>query len=135
MTAKKLKMGMVGGGSTGFIGAVHLRAAIMENKVELVCGCFSSNPETSKKSGEAYLLPENRIYATYQEMFEREMLLPEEERMDFVAIVTPNHLHFEPAMMALERGIHVVLDKPMTFSLRSTRKWTVSNRALLPMRN
>lgn len=110
-------MGMVGGGSTGFIGAVHLRAAIMENKVELVCGCFSSNPETSKKSGEAYLLPENRIYATYQEMFEREMLLPEEERMDFVAIVTPNHLHFEPAMMALERGIHVVLDKPMTFSL------------------
>ena len=117
MTNRKLKMGMVGGGNTGFIGAIHRRAAIMENMVELVCGCFSSNPEVSKKSGLCYFLPENRIYSTYQEMFEKEMLLPEGERMDFVAIVTPNKYHFEPAMMALERGIHVVLDKPMTFSL------------------
>ena len=114
-------MGMIGGGITGFIGAVHLRAAIMESKVELVCGSFSSNPETSKKSGEAYSVPENRIYKTYQEMFEKEMELPEAERMDFVSIVTPNHLHFEPALMALERGIHVVLDKPMTFSLEEAK--------------
>ena len=112
---------MVGGGITGFIGAIHLRAALMENMVELVCGCFSSNPETSKESGRAYYLPDNRIYATYQEMFEKEMDLPEDERMDFVAIVTPNKYHFEPAMMALERGIHVVLDKPMTFSLEEAR--------------
>ncbi|MDR1746562.1 MAG: Gfo/Idh/MocA family oxidoreductase [Tannerella sp.] len=117
MKSKRLKMGMVGGGSTGFIGAIHLRAALMENHVELVCGCFSANPEVSKNSGRAYLLPDERIYATYQEMFEREMQLPEDERMDFVTIVTPNIYHFEPAMMALERGIHVVLDKPMTFSL------------------
>ena len=114
-------MGMIGGGITGFIGAVHLRAAIMESKVELVCGSFSSNPETSKKSGEAYSVPENRIYKTYHEMFEKEMELPEDERMDFVSIVTPNHLHFEPALMALERGIHVVLDKPMTFSLEEAK--------------
>ena len=121
MAVKKLKMGMIGGGITGFIGAVHLRAAIMESKVDLVCGCFSSNPDVSKRSGEAYSVPENRIYSTYQEMFEKEMLLPEDERMDFVAIVTPNHLHFEPALMALERGIHVVLDKPMTFSLEEAQ--------------
>ncbi|MDR0758273.1 MAG: Gfo/Idh/MocA family oxidoreductase [Tannerella sp.] len=117
MRIKRLKMGMIGGGSTGFIGAIHLRAALMENHVELTCGCFSTNPEVSKSSGRAYLLPDERIYSTYHEMFEREMQLPEAERMDFVTIVTPNHLHFEPAMMALERGIHVVLDKPMTFSL------------------
>ena len=121
MKTKRLKMGMIGGGITGFIGAIHLRAALMENMVELVCGCFSSNPETSKKSGEAYLLPENRVYSTYQDMFEKEMQLPESERMDFVSIVTPNHLHFEPAMMALERGIHVVLDKPMTFSIEEAK--------------
>lgn len=114
-------MGIVGGGKTGFIGAIHIRAAIMENLVELVCGCFSSNPEVSKESGRSWHLPDNRIYGSYTEMFEKEMELPEGERMDFVAIVTPNHLHFQPAMMALERGIHVVLDKPMTFSLEEAK--------------
>ena len=122
MTNRKLRMGMVGGGNTGFIGAIHRRAAIMENMVELVCGCFSSNPEISKSSGLSYFLPEDRVYDTYQEMFEKEMLLPEGDRMDFVAIVTPNKYHFEPAMMALERGIHVVLDKPMTFSLDEAKQ-------------
>ena len=112
---------MVGGGITGFIGAIHLRAALMENMVELVCGCFSSNPEVSKESGRFYFVPENRIYSTYQEMFEKEMELSEDERMDFVVIVTPNKYHFEPAMMALESGIHVVLDKPMTFSLEEAK--------------
>ncbi len=121
MEIRKLKMGIVGGGKTGFIGAIHIRAAIMENLVELVCGCFSSNPEVSKESGRSWRLPDNRIYGSYTEMFEKEMELPEGERMDFVAIVTPNHLHFEPAMMALERGIHVVLDKPMTFSLEEAK--------------
>ncbi|PRD54815.1 oxidoreductase [Sphingobacterium gobiense] len=112
---------MVGGGITGFIGAIHLRAALMENRIELVCGCFSSNTEVSRQSGSVYCLPEERIYSTYQEMFEKEMLLSEEERMNFVTIVTPNKHHFEPAMMALERGIHVVLDKPMTFSLEEAK--------------
>ncbi|MDD4778939.1 MAG: Gfo/Idh/MocA family oxidoreductase [Fermentimonas sp.] len=121
MEKRKLKMGIVGGGKTGFIGAIHIRAAIMENLVELVCGCFSSNPEVSKESGRSWYLPDNRIYGSYTEMFDKEMELPEGERMDFVAIVTPNHLHFQPAMMALERGIHVVLDKPMTFSLEEAK--------------
>jgi predicted dehydrogenase len=110
-------MGMVGGGIGAFIGAIHRQAAFMDNQIELVCGCFSSDGERSKASGESYYLPEDRVYATYQEMFEREAQLPADRRMDFVAIVTPNKWHFEPAMMALERGFHVVLDKPMTFSL------------------
>ena len=122
MKNRKLRMGMVGGGKTGFIGAIHLRAALMENMIELVCGCFSSDPERSLSSGRAYFLPDDRIYGSYQEMFDREMELPEAERMNFVVIVTPNKQHFEPAMMALERGIHVVLDKPMTFSLEEALK-------------
>jgi len=117
MKSKKLKMGMVGGGSDAFIGAIHRRAAFMEGLVELVCGCFSIDPEISKSSGRSYFLPDDRIYTSYQEMFDHEMSLPEDERMDFVTIVTPNKFHFEPAMMALDRGIHVVIDKPMTFSL------------------
>lgn len=121
MIQRKLKMGMVGGGSDAFIGAIHRRAAFMDNLIELVCGCFSVTPEISRSSGREYFLPDNRIYTTYQEMFEKEMLLPEEERMDFVTIVTPNKWHFEPAMMALERGFHVVIDKPMTFSLEEAK--------------
>ena len=112
---------MIGGGLDGFIGSVHIRAALMESKMELVCGCFSIDPEISLSSGRLYHLPDDRIYGTYKEMFEKEALLPEGERMDFVSIVTPNHFHFEPAMMALERGIHVVLDKPMTFSLEEAK--------------
>jgi len=121
MGSNKLRMGMVGGGSDAFIGAIHRRAALMENDIDLVCGCFSIDPEISLSSGRAYHLPDNRIYASYKEMFEKEALLPEGDRMDFVTIVTPNHYHFEPAMMALERGIHVVLDKPMTFSLEEAK--------------
>jgi predicted dehydrogenase len=122
MKNKKLKMGMVGGGSDAFIGAIHRRAAFMEGLVELVCGCFSINPEISMSSGRSYFLPDNRIYTSYEEMFDCEMRLPEDERMDFVTIVTPNKFHFEPAMMALEMGIHVVVDKPMTFSLEEAKQ-------------
>ena len=121
MKNRKLRMGMVGGGSDAFIGAIHRRAAFMDNQIELVCGCFSVDPEISKSSGLSYFLPEDRIYGSYKEMFEHEMTLPEDERMDFVTIVTPNRWHFEPAMMALERGFHVVVDKPMTFSLEEAK--------------
>ncbi len=119
---RKLRMGMVGGGSTAFIGAIHRMAAFMDNQIELVCGCFSTKPDISLSSGRSYFLPDNRIYKTYQEMFEKEEQLPANERMDFVSIVTPNLWHFEPAMMALERGFHVVLDKPMTFSLEEAKQ-------------
>jgi predicted dehydrogenase len=115
-------MGMVGGGSDAFIGAIHRLAAFMDNQCELVCGCFSVDPEISLSSGRSYFLPDNRIYKTYQEMFENEVKLPADRRMDFVTIVTPNFWHFEPAMMALERGFHVVVDKPMTFSLEQAKQ-------------
>jgi predicted dehydrogenase len=110
-------MGMVGGGSDAFIGAIHRLAANMDGQIELVCGCFSSDPGISVSSGVSYYLPESRVYRSYQEMFEKESALAPGERMDFVTIVTPNHVHFEPAMMALERGFHVVIDKPVTFTL------------------
>jgi predicted dehydrogenase len=110
-------MGMVGGGNDAFIGAVHRLAAFMDGQIELVCGVFSVDPEISKQSGRDYFVPDNRIYADYKEMFEKESRLPESERMDFVTIVTPNFLHFDPAMMALEHGFNVVIDKPITFTL------------------
>jgi len=115
-------MGMVGGGNGAFIGAIHRMAAIMDGQIELVCGCFSSNAEKSKASGISYFLPENRVYTSYNEMFSKEALLAEGERMDFACIVTPNHVHFEPAMQALENGFHVVLDKPITFTLDEAQK-------------
>jgi predicted dehydrogenase len=114
---RKLRMGMVGGGKNAFIGAVHRIAANMDGLIELVCGAFSSQPDNARESGRALFLPDDRIYLSYEEMFDKESRLPADKRMDFVVIVTPNHLHFAPAMMALDKGFHVVLDKPMTFSL------------------
>lgn len=121
MIHRKLRMGMIGGGKDAFIGAIHRRAAFMDNLIELVCGVFSVDPQISQESGKEYFLPEDRVYNSYHEMFEKEMLLPKEERMDFVTIVTPNKWHFEPAMMALERGINVVIDKPITFTLEEAK--------------
>lgn len=117
MAKKKLKMGMIGGGPGSFIGAIHRNAALMDGEIELVCGSFSSNPDKSAAAGEYLYLDQKRVYSSYQEMFEKEKALPEDQRMDFVSIVTPNHVHFEPAKMAIENGFHVVLDKPMTFTL------------------
>lgn len=113
---------MIGGGQGSFIGAVHRIAANLDGQIELVCGCFSSNPENSRVTGESLFLPPERVYSSWQEMLEKEAQLPEGERMDFVSIVTPNHVHFAPAMMALEKGFHVALDKPMTFSLEEAKQ-------------
>jgi len=114
-------MGMIGGGKNAFIGAVHRIAANMDGLIELVCGAFSSTPDNARESGKALFLPEDRIYLSYQEMLDKESKLPADSKMDFVVIVTPNHLHFAPAMLALEKGFHVVLDKPMTFSLEEAK--------------
>lgn len=76
----------------------------MDNQIELVCGCFSSRPDASLASGREYFLSDERIYASFREMIDREAALPEGVRMDFVSIVTPNFLHFEPAMAALDPG-------------------------------
>ncbi len=114
---RKIRMGMVGGGEGAFIGAVHRIAAAIDGQVELVCGAFASTAEKSKSSGKAMFLPDHRCYGTYQEMMNAEADLPEGERMDFVTIVTPNHLHYPVAKLALERGFHVMSDKPATYSL------------------
>ena len=111
-------MGMVGGGRGAFIGGVHRMAAALDGEIELVCGAFSSDPEKSRLSGEDFYLPPDRVYGSYQEMIEKEKMLPEGERMDFVSIVTPNHVHYGPARMALENGFHVVCDKPLSFNLK-----------------
>ncbi|MEZ5039645.1 MAG: Gfo/Idh/MocA family oxidoreductase [Saprospiraceae bacterium] len=115
--SRKIRMGMVGGGRGAFIGAVHRMAAALDGQIELVCGAFSGDPEKSKASGEDFFLPANRVYGSYAEMIEKEKGLPEGVRMDFVSIVTPNHVHFGPAKMALENGFHVVCDKPLCFSM------------------
>jgi predicted dehydrogenase len=114
---RKLRMGQVGGSLDAFIGAVHRRAATFDHEIELVCGCFSQSPEKSKATGHALYLPENRVYDSFEQMILTEKELPEGERMDFVSIVTPNHLHFPPAKLALENGFHVICDKPMTLTL------------------
>jgi predicted dehydrogenase len=117
MQNKSLRLGMIGGGDGAFIGNVHRIAARMDGMYTLVCGAFSSSGAKSKQSGLALGLPSHRVYDTYEEMFSKEMELPESERMQVVSIVTPNHVHFHPAKLALENGFHVVLDKPMTFTL------------------
>lgn len=118
---RKLRMGMVGGGQDAFIGAIHRLAANMDGLIELSCGALSINPETAIASGKALFLPESRTYLTYDEMIKAEVALPADERIDFVTIVTPNFAHFAPAMMALEHGFNVVIEKPMTFSLEEAK--------------
>ena len=117
MMKRKLRMGMIGGGIGSFIGDVHRKAASLDGMIELVCGAFSSSEEKSIASGKALSLPKARCYGSYQEMILKEKELPEDIRMDFVAIVTPNHMHFPPAKLALVNGFHVVCDKPMTLTL------------------
>jgi len=115
-------MGMVGGGNDAFIGAVHRIAAFMDGKIELVCGAFSIDPQISKQSGEDLFVAPERVYLNYEEMVEKESLLPEGERMDFVTIVTPNFLHFAPAKLAMEKGFDVVVEKPMTVSVEEAKE-------------
>ncbi|HEX2534723.1 MAG TPA: Gfo/Idh/MocA family oxidoreductase [Chitinophagaceae bacterium] len=114
---RKLRMGMIGGGKDAFIGAIHRVAANMDGLVELVCGALSINQDIAVDSGRSLFLPEDRIYTNFEEMIRKEAALPEGERMDFVTIVTPNFAHFAPAMMALDHGFHVVIEKPITVSL------------------
>src|SRR5690348_17328697 len=102
MSRGQLKMGMVGGGRDAFIGAVHRMAAWLDGKIDLVAGAFSSDPAKSRASGEDFHLDPNRVYASYQEMAEKEAKLPADERIDFVSIVTPNHVHFPVAKTFLE---------------------------------
>ncbi len=119
--SRKVRMGMVGGGQGAFIGGVHRIAAAIDQKIDLVCGAFSSTPEKSKASGKELLVPDDRCYGTFEEMMQTEAALPADQRMDFISIVTPNHVHFPPAKLALETGFHVLSDKPATFDLQEAK--------------
>ena len=115
---QKIRIGMVGGGIGAFIGGVHRMAAALDGEIELVCGAFSSDPEKSKASGAALGLPPDRCYGSFQDMIRREKRLRPDKRIHAVSIVTPNHMHYPPAKMALENGFHVICDKPLAFNMK-----------------
>lgn len=115
--AGKIKMGMVGGGRGAFIGAVHRMAAALDGEIELVCGAFSSDPERSRLSAADLFIAPDRAYGAFAEMYEAERALGPGKGMDMVAIVTPNHMHYAPARMALDYGFHVVCDKPLCLTM------------------
>ncbi|MEL7312680.1 MAG: Gfo/Idh/MocA family oxidoreductase [Pseudomonadota bacterium] len=118
MGGERVRMGMIGGGPGAFIGAIHRHASALDGDIELVCGAFSSDATTSQSFGSSLHLPPARCYPNYQALFEQEAKLPTGERMQFVAVVTPNHLHFEICRMAFEHGFHVFCEKPATMSTR-----------------
>jgi predicted dehydrogenase len=112
-----MRYGMVGGGPGAFIGAVHRMAAALDGEMELVAGAFSSDPGRSAAGGRELGLDPERVYDSFEEMAAREAALPEDQRIRFVSIVTPNHLHYAPARTFIEAGFDVVCDKPLTTSL------------------
>jgi predicted dehydrogenase len=118
----KVRMGMVGGGEGAFIGGVHRMAAALDGEIELVCGAFSSDEDRAIRSGLALHLPAKRVYRNFQEMMQLESALPLDQRMQFVAIVTPNFMHYPVAKAALQAGFHVMSDKPATFDLAQAIK-------------
>jgi len=122
MEHRKLRMGMIGGGKDAFIGAVHRIAANIDGQVELCCGALSINPQIAKESGDDLFLAPDRIYDNYEQLISAESQLPAEKRIDFVTIVTPNFAHFAPAMMALDHGFNVVIEKPIALSLEEAKE-------------
>jgi predicted dehydrogenase len=118
--ARRIRLGMVGGGTGAFIGYVHRIAARLDGDYELVAGALSSRSEVALESGRNLGLAEDRIYSSYEEMAHLEAARP--DGIEAVSIVTPNHMHFEPAKAFLEAGIHVICDKPLTSTLADARK-------------
>jgi predicted dehydrogenase len=116
----RIRLGMVGGGRGAFIGAVHRIAARLDDRFQLVAGCFSSDPETSRASGADLGLDPGRVYGDFEAMAAREARL--KDGIEAVAIVTPNHMHLGPARAFMKRGIHVICDKPLTATLADAKK-------------
>lgn len=122
-----IRLGMVGGGKDAFIGGVHRIAARLDGKYELVAGALSSTPERALESGRSLGLAEDRIYSDFKAMSIREARL--KNGIEAVAIVTPNHVHFEAAREFLKRGIHVICDKPLTSTLADAKKFVKTAKA------
>jgi predicted dehydrogenase len=118
---RRLRLGMVGGGQGAFIGAVHRMAARLDDRYELVAGAFSSTPEKSKAGGAELGLDPSRCYGGFEEMAEREKARGDGDGIDVVSIVTPNHVHFAAAKEFLDRGFHVICDKPLTTTLKDAQ--------------
>ncbi len=118
---QNLKMGMIGGGPNSFIGAIHRIAARIDGHIELVAGAFSSDENKSRITGDELGLAPERIYKNFEELILTEAKLPAEKRIDFVSIVTPNHVHYAPAKLAMENGFNVVLDKPLCLNLTEAK--------------
>ncbi len=119
---RKLRMGLVGGGQGAFIGKVHSIAACLDNRATVVAGALSSNAERAKASAPDYDIPNSRAYGSYQELIQKELALPADQRVDFVSVTTPNHTHFEIAKAAVDAGLNIVCDKPMTFDLKQAEE-------------
>ena len=119
---RKLRMALAGGGQGSFIGRVHATAAVLDNRAALVAGALSSNAERAKASAPAYDIAEDRAYTSIHELVEKENALPEDQRIDFVSVATPNHTHFDIAKTAAEAGFNVICDKPLTFDLEQAEK-------------
>ncbi len=124
-----VRIGMVGGGADAFIGAVHRHALRLDGACELVCGALSSDTAKAKRSGLDFGLSPERAYGSYQEMLTAESALPPEQRMEAVAIVTPNHLHLPVALAALEAGFHVISDKPATLNFEEAQTLAAAVKA------
>jgi predicted dehydrogenase len=121
-----VRYAMVGGGEGAFIGPVHRTAAAIAGNCRLVAGAFSSDPDRARRSGEALGLPADRSYASWQALIEGEMRLDPAERAEFVAIVTPNHMHAPVAIAALEAGLPVLTDKPLTDTLAAADEFAAA---------
>ncbi len=115
-------MGMVGGGRGAFIGQVHRIAACLDNKVQFVAGCLSSTPDKAIASGKDLGLDDSRNYPTWEAMLEGEKKLPADQRIDFVSIVTPNHVHFPVAHAFASAGFNVICDKPLVHTMDQARQ-------------
>jgi len=122
---RKLRMGMVGGGPGAFIGEVHRKASRMDGGIELVAGAFDIDPKKSQQMGKTLCLDKKRVYNDFQTMLEKESALPGDERIDFVAVCTPNHMHFPIAKAFLNAGFHVMCEKPMTLTVKEAEELKV----------
>lgn len=119
---RKLRMALVGGGQGSFIGRVHATAAVLDNRAVLVAGALSSDPERAKASAPDYDIPPERAYTSIDELVAKEKALPDDQRVDFVSVATPNHTHFAIAKTAAEAGFNVICDKPLTFDLKQAEE-------------
>lgn len=117
-----IRMGMIGGGEGAFIGAVHRHAAGLDGNYQLVCGAFSRNEENNTRTASALNVSPSRTYGSWQSMLKEEAKLPEQQRMQVVVIVTPNHLHVPISLAAIKAGFHVFCEKPAGVSFAEVKE-------------